>query len=151
MKSRLFLLIAVTLIFATATNVAQAGCWHGGGYWHGGGGYYCAPRVGWGWGGGWCAPRVGCGGWWGPSIGISVAVPPPAPVYYRTAYYARPVYRSSALAQAQAQLASLGYYRGAVDGQFGPLTSRAIVLYQSDNHLAVTGRLDRTTLRSLGI
>jgi peptidoglycan hydrolase-like protein with peptidoglycan-binding domain len=55
------------------------------------------------------------------------------------------------LVRAQAQLTSLGYYRGGVDGQFGPLTSRALAQYQSDYGLPVTGRLDRATLKSLGV
>jgi hypothetical protein len=144
MKSRALLLsILVLLAFA---GVSQAGCWRGGG--------------GWGWGGGWCGPRVGWGwgGWRGPSFAIAVAAPVPV---YRTVYYPAypaPAYATytvarttSTLAQAQARLANLGYYRGAVDGAFGPLTSRAITIYQSDYRLPVTGRLDPATRRSLGV
>jgi len=144
MKPRALLLsVLVLLAFA---GVSKAGCWHGGG--------------GWGWGGGWCGPRVGWGwgGWCGPSFGITVAAPVPV---YRTVYYPAypaPAYATytvvrttSTLAQAQARLANLGYYRGSVDGAFGPLTSRALALYQSDYRLPVTGRLDSATRRSLGV
>jgi Putative peptidoglycan binding domain len=107
----------------------------------------------------WCGPGWGYGGWGGPAFGISFIAPIPV---YRTVYVARPapyyterVVRvsrpASQLVRAQNQLASLGYYRGYADGVFGPLTSRAIVQYQSDNGLRVTGRLDRATLRSLGV
>lgn len=58
---------------------------------------------------------------------------------------------SGTLAQAQLRLARLGYYDGAIDGDFGPRTARAIRLYQAENGLAITGRLDNRTLRSLGI
>jgi hypothetical protein len=141
MKSRALLLSAF-LILAFA-GVSQAGCWRGG--WGGG---WCGPRVGWGW-----------GGWCGPSFGITVAAPVPV---YRTVYYpaySTPAYTTSytvvrtasTLTRAQARLANLGYYRGAVDGAFGPLTSRALALYQSDYRLPVTGRLDLATRRSLDI
>jgi peptidoglycan hydrolase-like protein with peptidoglycan-binding domain len=51
----------------------------------------------------------------------------------------------------QSQLANLGYYRGVVDGAYGPMTNRAVLQYQADNGLPVTGRLDRATLKSLGV
>jgi hypothetical protein len=152
MKTRLLLAFAaVFLIFA---STSEAG-WRGGGY--------CGPRGGWGWGGGgYCGPRIGWGGgwgggWYGPSIGVSIAAPLPV---YRRVYYTQPapsyvVYRtvqtSSTLAKAQAKLTNFGYYRGGVDGAFGPQTSRALSLYQSDNRLPITGRLDRATQKSLGI
>jgi hypothetical protein len=121
-----------------------------------------AGRCGWGgWGGGW-------GGWCGPSFGIGFVAPlpvyrpvyyAPAPVYYaapvtyvRTVRYSRPVVTvSGTLVRAQSQLANLGYYNGTIDGAFGPITSRALSQYQADYGLPVTGRLDRATLKSLGI
>jgi hypothetical protein len=69
----------------------------------------------------------------------------PAPVYYGSNY------GPNALIAAQSRLYRLGYYRGSVDGEFGPQTSRAIQHYQVDNGLPVTGRLDRRTMASLGI
>jgi hypothetical protein len=131
MKARAFLV--PFLLMLVVASAAQAGCWRGRGW--------CGPR--WGWGGGWCGPAVG------------VTFVSPAPIY-RPVYYAPPtpvyvVKPASTLVRAQARLANLGYYRGAVDGEFGPLTNRALTLYQADYGLPVTGRLDRATLRSLGV
>lgn len=154
MRAKLLLVAALgSLAFLTSS---QAG-WHGGGCygggWHGGGGYYGGGGGGGGWGwGGW--------GWGGPAIGISLA---PAPVYYaapapvyRTVYYAQPAagtyYGSDpVLAAAQNRLGKLGYYRGYVDGQFGPRTNQALLQYQSDYGLPITGRLDHRTRASLGV
>ncbi len=160
MKTKLALVFSVLLLALASTS--QAG-WGRGCGWGGGWG---GPRFyGGGWGGGYCGPRFYGGGWgggfYGPSVGIAIA--PPVTVY-RPVYYASPApayypatrvvssVRSSqtALVQAQAQLARLGYYRGQVDGSFGPLTSRALTLFQADNGLRVTGRLDSATLDSLG-
>jgi len=140
MKARTFL-FAVTLLLLTVT-ASQAGwhCGHGGGWGWGGG-----PRFygGYGWGG---------GGYCGPGFGVAFAAPV---VVYRpqpVAYYVAPAYGvgQASLVRAQAQLARLGYYRGEVDGDFGPLTSRALARFQADNGLRITGRLDSATLATLG-
>jgi hypothetical protein len=55
----------------------------------------------------------------------------------------------STVAGAQTQLAQQGYYRGEIDGIVGPETRRAIMRYQSDRGLRVTGRLNMDTLRAL--
>jgi hypothetical protein len=57
----------------------------------------------------------------------------------------------STVAAAQEQLARQGYYRGELDGIFGPETRSAIMRYQSDHGLRVTGRLNMDTLRALGL
>ena len=57
----------------------------------------------------------------------------------------------STVAAAQARLARQGYYRGEIDGVFGPATRRAIMRYQSDNGLRVTGYLTMDTRQSLGL
>ena len=140
MKTKFLLVLTAVLLFST--GISHAG-------WGWGGGGWCGPRFGWG--GGW--------GWGGPAFGIAFA--PSVPVY-RPVYYAQPapyyVQRevrvsrpASTLVRAQSQLANLGYYSGAVDGTFGPLTGRAVAQYQADNGLRVTGRLDRATLKSLGV
>ncbi len=140
MKTKIFLALTATLLFSA--GVSHAG-------WGWGGGGYCGPRFGWG----------GGYGWGGPAFGIAFAAPVPI---YRPVYYAQPapyyVQRAvrvsrpaSTLVQAQSQLANLGYYSGAVDGSYGPLTCRAVAQYQADNGLRVTGRLDRATLKSLGV
>ena len=150
MKAK-FLIVFALLLLALA-DVTQAGgrCgrWGGGGgYWRGG---YGGGWGGWGgWGGG---PYWG-GGWgWGPSFGVSFVAPTPV---YRTVYVNRPVsyasYSAPALYRAQARLARLGYYPGPIDGDFGPMTSRAIRSYQADYGLPITGRLDYRTRASLGV
>jgi hypothetical protein len=58
-------------------------------------------------------------------------------------------YTDSTVAVAQERLARQGYYRGEIDGIFGPETRRAITRYQSDHGLRVTGRPDVDTLRAL--
>ena len=51
----------------------------------------------------------------------------------------------------QSDLARQGYYRGVIDGVYGPQTRVAITRYQSNHGLQVTGSLTTSTLRSLGI
>jgi hypothetical protein len=153
MKTRL-VLVAATLFFGI-TAFAHAGGW---GWGRGCGGFYGGSRIsvgfgGWGggyygrgYGGGW-GPRWG-GGWWGgPRVAIGVPV-------YSQVVVQRPVRvvsgATATLVRAQSQLARLGYYTGRIDGAFGPLTSNAIRQYQADYGLAVTGRLDRATVQSLG-
>jgi len=137
MKARLLLLAVILL--ALPLSVAQAG-WHCGG-WGGWGGPRFYGWGGWGWGGGYCGPGFGV------AFAAPVVVYRPAPVYYvRPAY----VVSQASLVRAQAQLARLGYYRGEVDGDFGPLTSRALCRFQADNGLRITGRLDSATLATLG-
>jgi peptidoglycan hydrolase-like protein with peptidoglycan-binding domain len=72
----------------------------------------------------------------------SVAVPPP-PRHHHPGE-ATPV-------AVQRRLAHLGYYHGAIDGEIGPHSRRAIRRYQADHGLPVTGEIDRPLLRSLGL
>lgn len=58
---------------------------------------------------------------------------------------------SNTLAKAESKLAGLGYYKGSVDGEYGPVIQHAIQQFQSDNGLPVSDRLDLKTLLSLGI
>jgi hypothetical protein len=72
-------------------------------------------------------------------------------------YYSPGAYDSSdqstdsTVAAAQEQLARQGYYRGELDGIFGPETRRAIMRYQSDHGLRATGRLNTDVLQALGL
>jgi Putative peptidoglycan binding domain len=72
-------------------------------------------------------------------------------------YYGQGAYDSSdqnadsAVAAAQEQLARQGYYRGKIDGSFGPETHSAIARYQSNHGLRVTGSLNLDTLHALGL
>ena len=69
--------------------------------------------------------------------------------YSQRAYDSTDQVTDSTVAGAQTQLARQGYYRGEIDGIVGPETRRAIVHYQSDRGLRVTGRLNEDTLRAL--
>jgi hypothetical protein len=51
----------------------------------------------------------------------------------------------------QTELTQLGYYKGPVDGIFGPTTRDAVAKYQMDKQLEVTGSLSPDTLQSLGV
>jgi Putative peptidoglycan binding domain len=58
---------------------------------------------------------------------------------------------NATVSAAQAELAKLGYYNGAIDGTLGDQTEAAIARYQQDRDLSVTGTVDAATLQSLGI
>jgi peptidoglycan hydrolase-like protein with peptidoglycan-binding domain len=55
------------------------------------------------------------------------------------------------IADVQAVLQEMGYYRGDVDGLLGPLTREALTAYQADNGLNATAAIDQPTLDSLGM
>ena len=72
-------------------------------------------------------------------------------------YYGQDAYGSSeqdadsTVGPVQKQLARQGYYREEIDGIFGAETRRAVVRYQSDHGLPMTGNLNADTLRALGL
>src|SRR6266496_4430932 len=55
------------------------------------------------------------------------------------------------IADVQAVLQEMGYYRGEVDGLLGPLTREALTAYQADNGLTTTAAIDQPTLDTLGM
>jgi hypothetical protein len=55
------------------------------------------------------------------------------------------------IANVQATLQAMGYYKGEVDGLLGPLTREALTGYQTDNGLIRTAVIDEPTLDSLGM
>jgi hypothetical protein len=55
------------------------------------------------------------------------------------------------IADVQAVLQNMGYYKGEVDGLLGPLTRQALTGYQADRGLTVTAVIDEPTLNSLGM
>jgi hypothetical protein len=74
-----------------------------------------------------------------------------ADYYGQGAYGSSEQYADSTVATVQEQLARQGYYRGEIDGIFGAETRRAVLRYQSDQGLRITGNLNADTLRALGL
>ncbi|MGC4015751.1 MAG: peptidoglycan-binding protein [Luteolibacter sp.] len=62
--------------------------------------------------------------------------------------YRRPM---SLEARAQIRLRSMGYYRGPIDGDFGYGSRRALIRFQHDRGLRMTGWLDWPSRRALGL
>jgi hypothetical protein len=89
-------------------------------------------------------------GFWYPAWGYD-----PAVSYYA---YNGPIYSGSqslppdqVIANVQAALQDMGYYKGEVDGLLGPLTRDALTQYQTDHGLYTTAAIDEPTLDSLGM
>jgi hypothetical protein len=89
-------------------------------------------------------------GYWYPAWGYS-----PSAEYYA---YDGPIYvghraqpPDQVIADVQAALQQMGYYRGEVDGLAGPLTREALAAYQADQGLTPTAAIDEPTLESLGM
>jgi hypothetical protein len=89
-------------------------------------------------------------GYWYPAWGYN-----PSAEYYA---YDGPIYvgqraepPDKVIADVQAVLQEMGYYRGEVDGLLGPLTREALTAYQTDNGLTTTAAIDQPTLDSLGM
>jgi hypothetical protein len=89
-------------------------------------------------------------GYWFPAWGYS-----PSAQYYA---YDGPIYAGhhaeppdKVIAETQALLQQMGYYKGEVDGLLGPLTREALTAYQADQGLATTAAIDQPTLDSLGL
>ena len=89
-------------------------------------------------------------GYWYPAWGYD-----PGNEYYA---YDAPIYvghraepPDRVIADVQAELQEMGYYRGEVDGLTGPLTREALANYQADQGLQVTAVMDEPTLDSLNL
>lgn len=88
-------------------------------------------------------------GYWYPAYGYDP--------YFSTYSYDAPIYAyndqapGQVIANVQAELERRGYDTGGVDGTYGPTTRRALLRYQSDNGLPVTGEIDQETLDALGL
>lgn len=70
---------------------------------------------------------------------------------YERGYERGYVSQHSVARSVQRKLADQGYYNGAIDGDIGPGSRRAIVNYQDDNGLRATGRINDSLLVSLGL
>lgn len=89
-------------------------------------------------------------GYWYPAWGYD-----PGHEYYA---YDAPIYVGKraeppdrVIADVQAALQEMGYYKGEVDGLIGPLTRDALTKYQTDNGMTVTAVIDEPTLDSLNM
>jgi hypothetical protein len=89
-------------------------------------------------------------GYWYPAWGYS-----PREEYYA---YDAPIYvghraepPDRVIADVQAELQEMGYYKGEVDGLLGPLTREAVSGYQADQGLTATAVIDEPTLDALGM
>lgn len=89
-------------------------------------------------------------GYWFPAWGYR-----PSAEYYA---YDGPIYVGQhaeppdrVIADVQAELQQMGYYKGEVDGLLGPLTREALASYQADQGLTTTEAIDEPTLDSLGL
>ena len=71
--------------------------------------------------------------------------------YSQNGYDSSGQYADATVAAAQQRLSQQGYYRGEIDGVFGPEMRAAIADYQSDHGLRVTGALTPETVRNLGL
>jgi len=58
--------------------------------------------------------------------------------------------RGDAVQTVQQRLQALRLYRGAIDGDYGEQTARAVADFQRESGLVVTGNVDSLTLRQLG-
>jgi hypothetical protein len=88
--------------------------------------------------------------YWYPAWGYN-----PSNEYYA---YDAPIYAGKhaeppdkVIADVQAVLQEMGYYKGEVDGLLGPLTREALTGYQTDHGMTVTAVIDEPTLDSLGM
>ncbi|HWM25735.1 MAG TPA: peptidoglycan-binding protein [Chthoniobacterales bacterium] len=88
--------------------------------------------------------------YWYPAWGYN-----PANEYYA---YDAPIYAGKralppdrVIADVQAVLKEMGYYKGEVDGLLGPLTREALTGYQTDQGMVATAVIDEPTLDSLGM
>lgn len=88
-------------------------------------------------------------GFWYPAYGYDP--------YFSSYVYDAPVYGyndldpGQVIGNVQSQLQQEGYYRGDLDGLFGPMTRQALLNFQADNGLEPTGEIDEPTLRALGL
>jgi hypothetical protein len=89
-------------------------------------------------------------GYWFPAWGYS-----PSAQYYA---YDGPIYvgqraepPDKVIADVQAVLQQMGYYKGEVDGLLGPMTREALTAYQADQGLTQTAAIDEPTLDALGM
>jgi Putative peptidoglycan binding domain len=87
-------------------------------------------------------------GWWYPAWGYDSNY-----CYYEydgAIYGLDGLLPDEVVANVQSALQALGYYPYEVDGIFGPVTQEALVRFQRDRDIAVTGAIDPATVAALG-
>ncbi|WP_373325884.1 peptidoglycan-binding protein [Sporomusa paucivorans] len=77
-----------------------------------------------------------------PSVGLTAEQPEKAPIAVGA--------RGDEVRAVQKFLADGGFYAGAIDGIFGPITAKAVKEFQRNNDLEVTGIVDKETFAYLG-
>ncbi|MDQ6860135.1 MAG: peptidoglycan-binding protein [Verrucomicrobiota bacterium] len=88
-------------------------------------------------------------GYWYPAYGYDP--------YFTDYSYDAPIYAyddqdpGQVIANVQRALQRQGYYRGSLDGTYGPMTRRALLDFQRDNGLPHSGQIDEDTLGALGM
>jgi murein L,D-transpeptidase YcbB/YkuD len=141
----------------------------GGGYYYGGGPYYYGggyypyyyggPSVSIGIGGAYGYP-----GYYGYGYGYPYGYGYTYPSYYygqypgyattttyATSRYGDLAYDDNLVIAVQRRLARAGYYHGPIDGVAGRATRSALARWEANHGMYADGRIDRKTLRALGI
>ena len=86
-----------------------------------------------------------------PSRNAAARTKPPVSSPGQPIVAAPPQAASDVVRKAQEALDRAGYQVGVADGQMGQRTIAAIKRFQADRYLAVTGKLDQTTIAALGV
>jgi hypothetical protein len=156
-----------TVTPSTNRNVVRRS-YSGGRYYYGGGaryrGYYGEPSVSIGLGGVYGYPGYygyGYGYPYGYTYPYGYGYTYPSDYYdqypngytttYATSRYGDLAYDDNIVIAVQERLKQAGYYLGAIDGIAGPETRSAIARWEGNHGMYADGRIDRRTLRSLGI
>ena len=80
------------------------------------------------------------------SLILMLSLAAPALAAYKTIPYGE---QSTAVRKMQDALKTLGYYKGAVDGKFGPATKAAVIQFQTNAGITADGKPGNRTLTAL--
>ncbi len=87
-----------------------------------------------------------------PSFDQTVRQPPTNSSYSASFYQSPPIRMTRrTISAAQYQLMRRGYYRGQIDGRYGPQTAFGLRAFQSSAGFPITGQLNMRTLDALGL
>ena len=82
---------------------------------------------------------------------LIVAQPAQPPAAASSGVVAPEILNAAAVRNLQQRLRSLGFYRGAIDGLWGPGTQAGIERFQQGRGLQATGQINPATLQALGL